>query len=74
LDQNERHAEHEESPLGLILCSARNKEQIELLQLNRDEIRVAEFLTAPPEKKLLAVKLHHAVIRVREQIARRQEE
>lgn len=73
LDQNERRAEHEESPLGLILCSAKNKEQIELLQLNRGEIRVAEYLTALPEKKLLAAKLHDAVIRGREQLARRGE-
>jgi predicted nuclease of restriction endonuclease-like (RecB) superfamily len=72
LDQNERRAEHEESPLGLILCSAKNKEQIELLQLNRGEIRVAEYLTALPEKKLLAAKLHDAVIRGREQLARRE--
>jgi predicted nuclease of restriction endonuclease-like (RecB) superfamily len=73
LDQNERRAEHEDSPLGLILCSAKNKEQIELLQLNRGEIRVAEYLTALPEKKLLAAKLHDAVIRGREQLARREE-
>ncbi|HEY3454636.1 MAG TPA: PDDEXK nuclease domain-containing protein [Bryobacteraceae bacterium] len=72
LDQNERRAEHEESPLGLILCSAKNKEQIELLQLNRGEIRVAEYLTALPEKKLLAAKLRDAVIRGREQMARRE--
>ena len=72
LDQNERRTEHEDSPLGLILCSAKNKEQIELLQLNRGEIRVAEYLTALPEKKLLAAKLHDAVIRGREQLARRE--
>lgn len=72
LDQNERRAEHEESPLGLILCSAKNKEQIELLQLNRGEIRVAEYLTALPEKKLLAAKLRDAVIWGREQMARRE--
>jgi hypothetical protein len=47
--------------LGLILCSERNREQIELLQLNEGEIRVAEYLTAQPEKKLLASKLHEAV-------------
>ena len=35
LDQNERRAEHEEAPLGLILCSAKDEEQVELLQLIR---------------------------------------
>ena len=72
LDQHERRTEHEESPLGLILCSSKDKEQIELLQLNRGEIRVAEYLTALPEKKLLAAKLHDAVVRGREQLARHQ--
>ena len=56
--------------LGLILCSAKDEEQIELLQLKQGEIRVAEYLTALPAKKLLAAKLHDAVIRVREQLAR----
>ncbi|MCL4843629.1 MAG: YhcG family protein [Bryobacteraceae bacterium] len=70
LDQNERRSEHEEPPVGLILCSAKDEEQIELLQLNQGEIRVAEYLTALPAKQLLAAKLHDAVIRVREQLAR----
>jgi predicted nuclease of restriction endonuclease-like (RecB) superfamily len=70
LDQNERRTEHEDAPLGLILCSAKDEEQIELLQLKQGEIRVAEYLTALPAKRLLAAKLHDAVIRVREQLAR----
>jgi hypothetical protein len=43
------------------------------LQFSQGEIRVAEYLTALPAKKLLAAKLHDAVIRVREQLARRDE-
>lgn len=73
LDQHERRTEHEDAPLGLILCSAKDREQIELLQLNQGEIRVAEYLTALPAKKLLAKKLHDAVILVREQLARRED-
>ena len=57
---------------GLILCSAKDEEQIELLQLNQGEIRVAEYLTALPAKNILAAKLHDAVIRVREQLTRRE--
>ena len=72
LDQNERRTEHEEAPIGLILCSSKNKEQVELLQLNQGEIRVAEYLTALPSKSVLTAKLHEAVIRVREQMARRE--
>ena len=32
------------APIGLILCGEKNREQIELLQLDRGEIRVAEDL------------------------------
>ena len=71
LDKNERRTEHEEAPIGLILCSGKNREQVELLQLSQGEIRVAEYLTALPPKSVLTAKLHDAVIRVREQMARR---
>lgn len=70
LDQHERRRETEASPLGLILCSSKDEEQIELLQLNQGEIRVAEYLTALPEKRLLAAKLHEAVVRGKEQLLR----
>ena len=39
LDKHERR-EGEESPLGLILCSEKDQEQIELLQLDGGDVRV----------------------------------
>lgn len=51
----------EKSPLGLILCSEGNKEQIELLKLDKAGIKVAEYLTELPGKKLLKQKLHKAM-------------
>ncbi len=51
----------EKSPLGLILCAEGNKEQIELLTLNKSGIKVAEYLTELPDKKLLKQKLHKAI-------------
>lgn len=51
----------EETPIGLILCAEGNKEQIELLQLNKAGIKVAEYLTELPSKKLLQQKLHQAI-------------
>jgi hypothetical protein len=36
-NKHERKGESEESPLGLILCSEKDHEQIELLELNRAE-------------------------------------
>jgi len=56
----------EESPVGLILCSQKQKEQIELLELNEGQIRVAEYLTQLPPKHLLAEKLHRAIEIARE--------
>ncbi len=53
--------EGERQPIGLILCAGKNEEHIELLQLDKRNIRVAEYLTELPEKKLLKQKLHQAI-------------
>ena len=60
LDKNDRQ-EGEESPLGIILCSGKDHEDIELLQLYEGEIRVAEYLTSLPPRPLLEEKLRKAV-------------
>jgi hypothetical protein len=56
----------EEQPIGLILCSQKQREQIELLELEEGQIRVAEYLTELPPKQLLAEKLHRAIEIARE--------
>lgn len=53
--------EGEESPIGLILCAEKSGEQIELLQLDKGNIRVAEYLTALPSREWLKKKLHYAI-------------
>ncbi len=53
-------AEMEESPIGLILCAGKSDEHIELLTLNKGNIRVAQYFTELPPKKLLEQKLHKA--------------
>jgi predicted nuclease of restriction endonuclease-like (RecB) superfamily len=60
LEKNEMQS-GEEVPIGLILCAEGNKEQIELLQLDKAGIKVAEYLTELPDKKLLQQKLHQAI-------------
>jgi predicted nuclease of restriction endonuclease-like (RecB) superfamily len=60
LQKNEMQA-GEQIPIGLILCAEGNKEQIELLQLNKAGIKIAEYLTQLPSKELLKQKLHQAV-------------
>lgn len=60
LEKNEQ-AEGENPPIGLILCSGKNEEHVELLQLNQSNIRVADYLTALPPKEILRKKLHNAI-------------
>jgi predicted nuclease of restriction endonuclease-like (RecB) superfamily len=53
--------EGENSPIGLILCTGKNEEHIELMQLYKSNIHVADYLTALPPQKLLQEKLHKAM-------------
>ena len=59
----------EEPPLGLILCSGKSTERIELLRLEERGIRVAEYLTELPPREVLEQKLKAAVAIARERIA-----
>jgi predicted nuclease of restriction endonuclease-like (RecB) superfamily len=68
LDRYER-APGEEAPIGLILCAEKRREQIELLQLDQGDIRVAEYLTEKLPSALLERKLHEAIRRARERLA-----
>ncbi len=56
LEKNEAETD-EKQPIGLILCAQGNSEQIELLQLDKTNIRVAEYITELLPKKLLREKL-----------------
>ncbi|SEI72566.1 Predicted nuclease of restriction endonuclease-like (RecB) superfamily, DUF1016 family [Dyadobacter sp. SG02] len=53
--------EGENDPIGLILCSGKSSEHIELMQLGQSNIRVADYLTALPSRQVLQEKLHKAV-------------
>ena len=70
LNKHERQ-EGEEAPIGLILCAEAGSEQVELLNMQKDNIMVAEYWTNLPPKKLLEEKLHSALIEVRERLAER---
>lgn len=61
LEHNEQK-EGENTPIGLILCSKKSKEQISYLMLdNNEQIKVAEYLTVLPDKKTLESKLNLAI-------------
>jgi len=62
--------ENEESPVGLILCTETSREQIELLEMHKDGILVAEYWTELPPKKVLEEKIKTAVEEAKERIER----
>ena len=70
LDKHERQP-GEEAPIGLILCAESSREQVELLQMHKDGITVAEYWTELPPKAELEQHLHQALIEARERLARR---
>jgi len=70
LNRYERQ-EGENAPIGLILCAEKSREQIELLQLDQDNIMVAEYWTVFPERPVFERKIHTLLESAREQLARR---
>ncbi|MDR1130770.1 MAG: PDDEXK nuclease domain-containing protein [Prevotellaceae bacterium] len=60
LDKNMK-IEGENTPIGLILCAGKSDEHIELLQLENNNIKVADYFTQLPEKQLFEQKLRTAI-------------
>ncbi len=69
LDKYEKE-EGEESPIGIILCADKQSEQIELLELDRSNIHVAQYLTVLPAREKLEAKLHSALMMAKEKYDR----
>lgn len=59
----EKHemVEGEAQPIGLILCSGKNSEHVELMGLDESNIRIAEYMTKLPDMKTLETKLHQSI-------------
>jgi predicted nuclease of restriction endonuclease-like (RecB) superfamily len=70
LDKYEKQ-DGENSPIGLILCAGKNNEQIELLEMHKDSIMVAEYWTQLLPKKQLEEKLHSLMIEAKARIENR---
>lgn len=70
LDKYEKK-EGELSPVGLILCAESSREQVELLEMHKDGIMVAEYWTELPSKKELEKKIHNILIDAKERIERK---
>jgi predicted nuclease of restriction endonuclease-like (RecB) superfamily len=66
--------EGENAPIGLILCTNKNEEHVELMQLDKSNIRVADYLTELPDKKVLELKLHQSIERAKNRLTQNLED
>ena len=63
--------ESENEPIGLILCTKASRSQIELLELDKSGIAVAEYWTNLPPKALLEEKIRTILNEAQERLIRR---
>jgi predicted nuclease of restriction endonuclease-like (RecB) superfamily len=70
LNKYERRA-GENEPLGIILCAGKKQELVELLELDKSGIHVAEYLTELPPRELLEEKLQKALKYAKERLNNR---
>lgn len=71
LNKFERQSD-ENVPIGLILCAENSREQVELLEMDKSGIMVAEYWTALPPKQEFEKKIHTLLIEARERLEQRQ--
>jgi predicted nuclease of restriction endonuclease-like (RecB) superfamily len=71
LNRYERQ-EGENAPVGLILCAAGSREQVELLEMHKDGIVLAEYWTELPPKREFEQKIRALLEEARERMAQRQ--
>lgn len=67
LAKNEQEPD-ELPPLGIILCADKDEDQIELLEMDKSGIHVAEFFTSLPSKALLEQRLQQAILNAKKRL------
>jgi len=70
LNKYERQ-EGEEAPIGIILCATANREKVELLEMDKAGIAVAEYWTHLPPKAEFEAKIKAILIEAKERLERR---
>jgi predicted nuclease of restriction endonuclease-like (RecB) superfamily len=70
LDRYERQ-DGEEAPIGIILCATANREMVELLEMDKAGITVAEFWTHLPPKIEFEAKIKSILVEAKERLERR---
>ena len=73
LDKYDRQPD-EEQPIGIILCADKKKEQIELLELDKSSIHVADYLTCLPSMEVLEARFQQAINNARQRLANKTSE
>lgn len=71
LNRYERR-DDEKAPIGLILCTEASREQVELLEMHKDGIVVAEYWTELPPKAELEARIQAIYRAAAERVARRE--
>lgn len=61
-------------PLGIILCTGKKQEQIELLELDQSGIHVAEYLTVLPPREVFQQKIHSALLSARARLGQHRDD
>jgi len=70
LDKYERK-EGEDAPIGIILCATANREKVELLEMDKAGISVAEYWTHLPPKAEFEARMKAIIAEARERLERR---
>ncbi len=65
------HEPGDQPPLGIILCTGKKHEQIELLELDKSGIHVAEYLTVLPPREVFQQKIQDALAQAQARLAGR---
>jgi len=60
--------EGEDTPLGIILCAEKKTETVELLELDKSGIHVAQYLTELPPKEIMEEKLRIAIEKAKQTV------
>lgn len=69
LDRHERQP-GEEAPLAIILCAGKKEETVEILDLGKSGIHVAEYVTELPPREVLRERFHRALAAARARLER----
>lgn len=72
LDLNERKP-NENAPIGIILCATANRETVEMLEMDKSGIAVAEYWTTLPPKPLFEAKIRSILAEAQERLERRKQ-